>query len=38
MSREFHLCNVLKSIILRFYKVSITRVVEKNHYQYNFCL
>ena len=37
MSRVFHLCNVLKSIIHRFYKVALTRIVEKNHYQHNFC-
>ena len=38
MSRVFLLRNVLESIILRFYKALITRVVEKNHYQYNLCL
>ena len=32
MSEVFHLRNVLKSIIHRFYKVELTKIVEKNLY------
>ena len=34
----FHLRNVLKFIIHRFNKAAITRIVEKDYYQHNFCL
>ncbi|EHO69724.1 hypothetical protein HMPREF9944_01581 [Segatella maculosa OT 289] len=34
----FHLRNVLKFIIHRFNKATITRIVEKDYYQHNFYL